>query len=134
MVGRILVIDDASVVLRAMVRLLRRNGHDVFGVATAADGLEAVTRDRSIAVVVLDYSLEQMNGVQLAQLIWAIRPGLPLVLMSGWDPSQLEEVAGQPFSGFLHKPFLAEEVERVLADILQPSAIQDAAIKDAAIG
>lgn len=126
--GRILVIDDAAVVLRAMVRLLRRGGHDAHGVATAEDGLEAITQDPTIEVVILDYSLEQMNGVELARLIWSIRPGVPLVLMSGWDPSQLETIGDLPFSGFLHKPFLSEEVDRVLAGILRPDTVTDALI------
>lgn len=115
MSARILVIDDTAVLLRSLVSLLRSLGYQAEGVEDVEAGLQRLQAPRApCEAVLLDYSLEGTDGCALADRIWALHPGLPVVLMSGWDPSLLEDANDRPFAGFLHKPFLAEEVDRAL--------------------
>ncbi|MCZ7525320.1 MAG: PAS domain S-box protein [Acidimicrobiia bacterium] len=112
---RVLVVED-DVAVRALVRqVLERHG---FRVLVAADGDEAerIARREPVDLLVSDVVLPGRRGPELAEALRARRPGLPVVLMSGY----LGEAAGLPEDlasdgGLLAKPFRPEElVARVL--------------------
>jgi DNA-binding NarL/FixJ family response regulator len=75
MITRILVTDNGDVVRRGTRQLLRQRA-DWQVCGEAADGQEAVEKVRQLApdVVVLDFSMPNMNGIDAARQIRAIRP------------------------------------------------------------
>ena len=91
---RILVVDDSDVVRRGMGLLLRQHeGWEVCG--EAVDGQEAVVKAHQLApdVVVLDFAMPVMNGIEAARQIRKERPNTTLVLCSMDLDNQLAAVA-----------------------------------------
>jgi DNA-binding NarL/FixJ family response regulator len=91
---KILVADDSEMVRRGIRRLLgQHEGWQVCG--EAADGKEAVEKARQLApdVVVLDFSMPVMNGIEAARQIRAMRPKTALVLCSMYLDNQLASIA-----------------------------------------
>ncbi len=91
---RILVADDSEVVRRGIQHLLRQHkGWEVCG--EAADGQEAVAKVRQLApdVVVLDFAMPVMNGIEAARQIHEERPNTAMVLCSMYLDHQLAALA-----------------------------------------
>lgn len=113
--------DDESTVRRFAARVLLEEGYVV---EEATDGAEALVRVRAdgpaVDVVVSDVVMPRLNGVELLQALNALRPALPVILMSGYAAVQLAGMGIATPCGMLAKPFsgerLIEEVRRCLTD------------------
>jgi DNA-binding NtrC family response regulator len=114
----ILIADDDSLILSLLADLLRQ--HE-FHVVTACDGAQALelARDHAdeIDLLLTDFEMPHMNGVQLAAAIREFRPRIGVVLMSG---SHRVHAASDARSTFLSKPFtprlLVETITGLLGD------------------
>src|SRR5262245_9405560 len=99
----LLVEDDSSV--RAVAALLLREAH--FNVLQASNGEEALLISRShddINLLLTDVELgEGMDGIELTSRMLAERPGLPVLVMSGFADNQ--RIAADEGIPFLAKPF-----------------------------
>ncbi|MBK8479241.1 MAG: response regulator [Opitutaceae bacterium] len=119
--GRTVLVADDERLLRETLRDLL--GHLGFEVITAADGAEAVAlfhqhRDR-LAAVLLDLTMPNIDGVAAFSAIHSLAPGLPVVLMTGYNREEaLERFAEHGLAGFLQKPFAAEDLLETLAATL----------------
>jgi two-component system, cell cycle sensor histidine kinase and response regulator CckA len=115
--GRVLVVEDETQVREVAERFLRRAGYDVL---TAADGeaaLAALTTNGPVDLVLTDSAMPGMRGEDLATAIGRVRPGLPVILMSGYtDPAR---PASKAVTAHIQKPFtraaLLAEVRRAMA-------------------
>ncbi len=118
--GNILYVEDEEEILDLGREILTGLG---FQVATAADGEEALALARSgpdrFDLVVTDLAMPGLNGLQLAQALKELRPGLPVLLCSGYldrgldqelRQSGVREVLGKPFS----RADLAKAIKRAL--------------------
>lgn len=111
---RILVVDDEPRVLQVLARMLGHLGH----IATLAhSGDEALAQLRrascDVDLVLTDLGMPFMNGQELAHAVHALRPQLPVLLMTGWP-----EIADDPqrnFAARLAKPPTMDGLQRALA-------------------
>ena len=119
--GVALVVDDEKPVLRICKKMLELCG---FTVITACDGIDAVTKFREhvdeIAVVLMDLTMPNMDGITAMGEILSIRPNTRVILSSGFNKEELSErIASQAApSGFIRKPYsmnvLESELRRVM--------------------
>jgi len=86
---RILIADDNDVVRRGVVRLLSETGWNVCG--EARDGSEALQKARELLpdVILLDFSMPGMNGLEAARLLRQELPEAKILMLSQHDPIQL---------------------------------------------
>lgn len=115
----VLVVDDEPVVRTFAVRVLRDAGFEVLEAADGAEALELIeTRSGDVRVVVADIVMPGLNGLELLQRISILNSSLPVLLMSGYGATELEQRGLSAPCGLLHKPFaaekLVEEVNRCL--------------------
>jgi CheY-like chemotaxis protein len=117
--ARILVLEDEPQIREMLVDALGRAGHRV---ESAADGLAGLARFQGgeFDVVLTDLSLPERSGLDVARAVKRMRPGTPVVLITGWghllDPALLAE-AGVDLT--LVKPFRLERVLSILDDALR---------------
>ena len=115
----ILVLEDEEQIRRMLVDALAEAGHQV---DSAADGLNGLARFQKgrFDVVVTDLSLPERSGLDVAKAVKRMRPGTPVVLITGWgnlvEPERLRE-HGVDLT--LVKPFRLERVHAVIADALR---------------
>ncbi len=105
--GTVLLVEDERAVRLVVERALRRGGLDVI---TASDGGLAldILGNSVIDILVSDVVMPGIDGVELLETIRARRPGLPVVLMSGYaEPPQRRALEGAG-AVFLAKRFAAE--------------------------
>ena len=117
--ARVLVLEDEQRIREMLVDALGRAGHHVESVA---DGLAGLARFQGgdFDVVLTDLSLPERSGLEVARAVKRLRPGTPVVLITGWghllDPALLAE-SGVDLT--LVKPFRLERVLGILDDALR---------------
>ena len=107
---RVLIIDDEPVVRAHLRRLLELRGFTVDDAADGQAGLAAVARDEP-DLVLLDLTLPDLDGVEVARRMRATGTRIPLVLCSGnLDHSTERALEPGIVQSILHKPFSIEEL------------------------
>ena len=111
--ARILIVDDEVHVVGALRRLLRREG---FSIEVALNGQEALEKLTTFQadVVISDFRMRGMNGLELLGQVLRIAPRAARVLISGH--ADLSSGGGQPgvISHFISKPW---DDDRLVADV-----------------
>ena len=105
-IAKILVVEDDAVLQEALVDTLSLNGFDVISVSNAEDALVAL--DDDIGMVFSDIRMDGMDGYTLMTRIRAIKPYLPIVLMTAYGT--IEQAVDAMKSGavdYIVKPFEA---------------------------
>jgi PAS domain S-box-containing protein len=117
---RVLYIDDDETMALVGGGLLQRAGHSVEVFQDAALALAALReRPGAFDLVVTDYNMPRLSGVEVALEVARIRPTLPVVITSGYVSQALHaEAAAAGVRHVLHKENTLEElcatVRRVL--------------------
>jgi signal transduction histidine kinase len=115
---RVLLVDDA-VGLRDLTRMhLADAGYEVSCAASATEALELVhSSEESFDVIVTDYAMPSMSGLDLITSLRAIRPAWPAVIISGF--AEQESIAQRPPDvPLLAKPFTRTALLRALQAVL----------------
>jgi PAS domain S-box-containing protein len=122
----VLFVDDEP-----MIRDLASESLSLLGyrVVTAVNGADALARFQAAPdafdIVVTDYTMPDMNGIALAEKLVGIRPGLPIVLCSGFMPALTPAgVKGDNIRRFLMKPLTMRELGTAIRELLQQPQAQ----------
>src|SRR5918994_553771 len=116
--GTILVVEDEEGVREVAERMLQDIGFETIGAEDGRHALDLMAEvgDR-VTAVLLDLSMPRMGGAETFRRLREMKPDLPILMMSGYT----EQVVAPQFSnsgpgttGFLQKPFLAEDLIAVL--------------------
>jgi two-component system, cell cycle sensor histidine kinase and response regulator CckA len=108
--GMVLLVEDDDAVRRLTARFLERAGHTVIACANGAIAVEA-GRSSDFDLLITDMRMPGMNGRRVAALLAPIRPGRPVIYISGHtDESILRDGLREPGSHFLAKPFSSEQL------------------------
>ena len=109
--GIALLIDDEDLVRMSTADMLADLGYDVVEASSAEEGLRLIHNGLEPAVLVSDHLMPGMSGAQLAREIRRLRPGLPVLIVSGYA----EEEGIDPDIPRLTKPFRNAELAASLA-------------------
>jgi two-component system, NtrC family, response regulator HydG len=78
----ILVVDDEPDICDLMRHQLEAEGYAVTTAVTAHDALERIV-SQSYDLMLADVTMPEMDGIALCQKVAGVRPGLPIVLITG---------------------------------------------------
>jgi DNA-binding NtrC family response regulator len=114
----ILVVDDDASVLAVVTELLIDGGYSVI---TAHDGVSGLQQSRdfkgTIDLLLSDFQMPEMSGVELATAMTRERSGLKVLLMSGFTEGMLILNEGWHF---LAKPFVASQLRALVSGLVSP--------------
>ncbi|MBP1804649.1 PAS domain S-box protein [Rubellimicrobium aerolatum] len=116
----LLVVDDQDLVRIGTAEMLRELGYEVVEAAGAAQALDLVRRGLAPDLLVTDYLMPGMSGAQLAAELREMRPGLPVLLVTGYA-----EVAQAPAGRLprLAKPFRQADLAQRVAGLLDQGKV-----------
>src|SRR5262245_61292675 len=116
----IVLADDEPTVCLILRRMLAfvAPGYELVTVGTGRDALAAVA-GRPVALLITDYNMPGMNGVELAQRVKATAPATTIVLLTAHITVELEQrgkAAGVDY--FLAKPFTFDQLVAIVQQAL----------------
>ena len=113
----LVLVDDNDEVREVAREMLEEMGAVVFEAASGEEAMAYLREGGSADLVLADYTMPQMTGVELSREVAAVRPGLPIVLMTGYSTSRVGD-AGPFIKAVLQKPFRAEPLLATLQEAL----------------
>ncbi len=120
---RVLYVDDEP----GLGQVGRRRLEDIgYRVDVATDGKEALNLFRSASpdydVVITDYLMPHMNGLELAGALTRIRPDIPIIVLTGFiDNLPDDSIRATGVRELLRKPVTTRELAEALAAVLERS-------------
>lgn len=118
----VLVVDDNSLVLGTIESLLGDWGYDC---VTAPDGLAALGKltEHRIGLVLTDYQMPNLNGLDLLARVRERHPQLPVVILSSdWTPERLAEALRHGVLAWVEKPVSSARLRELIATALKEDA------------
>jgi len=116
--GNILIVDDEEAIVILGARSLEKLGYSVVGNTSSLKALELFSQNPDhFDLVVTDQTMPNLTGVSLAQELWTIRPGLPIIVSSGYSeqiPS--EKATSLGFHAYLSKPYTVAELAKAVSN------------------
>ncbi len=117
---RLLLAEDEPAIRQALARVLRTHGYEVIEAANGGEALRlAEAEPGRIDLLLTDVMMPGIGGRELAQRLAGQRPGLRVILMSGYtDDEGLRAEIGDDRHVFLQKPFAARVVVEAVRSLL----------------
>ena len=124
---RILLVEDEPVLCKLCHRILEQQGYQVTSVNDPLKALELFGKDpEGFDLVLTDMTMPRMTGEKMGLHMMAIRPGLPVLLMTGFTQQLTDElVRQQGFQGLLAKPLIKNNLLNKLREIFSGTGTVD---------
>ncbi|MBX7150278.1 response regulator [bacterium] len=113
--NQILIVDDDDALRELLADILESRGYHVIASADGFKALELIQQEK-ISLVISDFEMPKINGVELAKQIKALKPNLPIAIITGWG-NDLKENSSY-FDQILAKPFNLTEVLKMVENCL----------------
>lgn len=115
---RILCVDDELPILNVLRRQLFDEDYEIHTALTAEEGLGILRRVRPVHVVLSDYRMPGMNGIEFLRSVSLDWPDAVGIIISGFADTPLVKQAMEQHDlfAFLSKPWKAEEMRKTVAE------------------
>ncbi|MFO7557401.1 MAG: sigma-54 dependent transcriptional regulator [Desulfobacterales bacterium] len=115
---KILLIDDDEGLLHFLSRFFLRKGFDVTACANARLAIDAISR-QNFDLVMLDYKMPELNGLDALEEIKKIDAKTPVILMTAYGTTDLAiEAMKRGAYDYLIKPFEQMDLTRIVGEAL----------------
>jgi CheY-like chemotaxis protein len=117
---KILVVDDDDTIRGVVSKMLCRLGYAVLSADSGEKGLALFLKNK-FDLVMTDFSMSGMDGINLAYYIKEKSPSTQVVLMTGDDKEAiLSKIKGTAVAKALFKPFTLVEMDKTVQGLLHP--------------
>ena len=121
----ILFVDDHEVLARLSCEILEMQGYRAVCAYSANEALEKFKQEK-FDILVTDFRMEGMNGLELAKLIHQRDPQVPVIIVTGYGPVD----GGKDVNACLQKeelfPALLEKIKLYLGEAETPETLKTA--------
>jgi len=116
--ARLLLVDDEAALVQLMTRILTRFGFVVEGFGSVGEALASfASGPQRFDAAVLDFSMPETSGTELAAALLALRPDLPVLVTSGYVPeAEVEAGLAAGISAFVSK---SEDIDAICGRIAE---------------
>ncbi len=118
----VLLVDDEESILSALKRVLRREGYGLLTCSSGTDALALLEEsERAIGVVVSDFRMPGMNGIEFLSHVRALHPDTIRIVLSGYADAEMVQSAinqGEVYR-FISKPWDDDELKTTIRSSVQ---------------
>ncbi|MHA7061915.1 response regulator [Azospirillum argentinense] len=104
----ILLVEDEALVRMATATVLEHAGFRIMEASSGPDALDAFAREPEVDLVLTDYAMPGMTGLELVRELRARRPGLPVLMVTGY--AEIQRASALDGLPILQKPYQADEL------------------------
>ncbi len=116
--ARILLVDDDELVRDSLAEVLAFQGWEVAKAANGEAALELVRNGQDFAALLIDFSMQDMNGCETLRGIRELGCSSPAILCSGHVSAPMHESGKGEFQAVLQKPFRRVDLEATLQRVM----------------
>ena len=115
--GTILFVEDEALVRQPVVELLKEIGYQVIEAKDGLEALEKVKKLKKVDLVISDLIMPRMDGYELSRQLKDLRPGLKILLCSGYPKNTLPQMDDENIY-FLTKPYTFQSLVQKIKELL----------------
>ncbi len=122
--GCILFVDDEAVIAEMAQQMLGNLGYRVVAETSSTEALETFrSSPERFDLLITDLAMPGMTGTELTKELHAVRPGLPVILCTGFSESlSRDNAAASGIREFVMKPIIRRELAEAIRRALEPAA------------
>lgn len=115
----ILLVDDHAMVREVVAKILRICGYIVLEANRGSDALRLLDDYKDqIHLLLTDIQMPEMNGLELAGRVAALRPGIRILFMSAYPADLLDRLGQHAGASFIQKPFTLDHLAQKVREVL----------------
>ena len=121
----LLIVDDDALIRRSLGAVLRLEGYDVIEANGGGEALRALEQ-ADPDLVVTDFNMPEIDGLQLLREIRARKPDVPVILVTGYGT--VEHAVDAMRAGaydYVSKPIIDDEMKMVIRRALEERSLRD---------
>jgi DNA-binding NtrC family response regulator len=117
---RILFVDDEEALVEMGEDVLAEIGYEVTSRMNGREALDLLKLDPSrFDLVITDQTMPEMTGIELAKEVLAIRPGMPIMMCTGFSHVvDADKAKAAGIKAFAMKPLTKREIARTIRKVL----------------
>ncbi|NJD91135.1 MAG: response regulator [Geobacter sp.] len=118
---KLLCVDDERNVLRALERIFMDDDYEILTAISGEDGLAVLAENSDVQVVISDFRMPGMNGVEFLRQVCEKYPDTVRIVLSGYADTGAVVSAineGQIYK-FVSKPWSDEELRQTVAKAVE---------------
>jgi DNA-binding NtrC family response regulator len=113
----IVVLDDEPSIVQMCVTVLQSQGHAVEGFTSASDALAHLER-AAADLLVVDYKMPELTGIDFIKRAWSLRPHMRVVMITAHGTREVIARANETGVNVVLKPFTPGELTKGIAQAL----------------
>ncbi len=123
---KILCVDDEKNVLKAIERLFLDSDYEILTAASGDEGLDIISNNDTIQLVISDYRMPKMNGVDFLKAVYDKCPATIRIVLSGYADmaAVIEAINVGHIYKFIPKPWNDDELKVTIAKALDHYEVQ----------
>ena len=115
----ILLADDEIMLRDLLAELLESNGYNVIKVISGIEALKVLTEEIKVDLIILDYNMPEMNGLDCAAEIRKFNKEIPIILSSGsFGLNGIADTKGMGINSFVNKPYEFDTMLSTIQELL----------------
>jgi CheY-like chemotaxis protein len=115
----VLLVEDEAFLRELVTEGLQDAGFSVLEASDGTSGVQALQSDQRIDVLLSDIKLPDIDGYQVAEAARNLRPGVKVILMTGYAPTPLPPSLQSVVYRVLQKPFSLETLPGMVTAALE---------------
>jgi len=119
----LLVVDDDQAVRKLEAEILHQQGYNVLQAESAAEALRVAASTAAIHLLITDFSMPEVDGLELTRRFRAVHPKTPVLVVSGTLPALRDETQDLDRLEILAKPFEFAELLRKVRALLDAAPL-----------
>ena len=118
---RILCVDDERQVLLALARIFMNDAYEILTASSGKEGLKLLQAAGQVQVVIADYRMPRMNGVEFLKEVCKSHPDTVRIVISGYEDtaSVVASINEGQIYRFIPKPWIDDELRMIVANALK---------------
>jgi len=116
---KILIVDDETITLMNLVRVMEKEGYEVVGVSSGPNALK-ILEEQEFDAVLTDLKMEEVDGIQILKSCKELYPNTEVIMITGY--ATVEGVVSAIKNGAFHylaKPLELDEVIKVVKEAVE---------------
>jgi len=115
----VMVVDDLKVNYLLIKAMLGKTGAQILWAENGYQAIECLEMGQQIDVVLMDYNMPGIDGLETTLRLKSIRPGIPVISQSTFTDREEFNKAEAPYDDYIAKPINSKELITKLCRFIQ---------------